>query len=156
MRSLGTEGLSFFFFPMKISFFAHTTNRIFLLLTYGTSFHIIWHTNLALLANNQHNVPELSLSLFPCPSDKHTHTHTNTNTHKPTLNLTFNFTQWNEAVCAYSKDIISFNKQAIVAVFLVFVSLFILCVFVAMNIFGHINDKRTPSRPLGEVKLVRA
>ena len=24
------------------------------------------------------------------------------------------------------------------------------------NVFGHINDKSTPSRPLGEVKLVRA
>ena len=24
------------------------------------------------------------------------------------------------------------------------------------NVFGHITDKRTPSRPLGEVKLRRA
>ena len=30
------------------------------------------------------------------------------------------------------------------------------CMKVRHNVFGHINDKSTPSRPLGEVKLVRA
>ena len=34
--------------------------------------------------------------------------------------------------------------------------MYILQIFSHIDVFGHITDKRTPSRPLGEVKLSRA